>query len=86
MPVIVPQQDWGAALGFDAAALWNAWAPERRHDTVAFGHFMAEEGSDGRRQGDPRAPHPLTLSVGGHDSCPPAEYLDGHSVVPGGSR
>ncbi|NUT27905.1 MAG: alpha/beta fold hydrolase, partial [Streptomyces sp.] len=27
MPVGVLQQDWGAALGFDAAALWRAWAP-----------------------------------------------------------
>ncbi|MFG1964734.1 alpha/beta fold hydrolase [Nonomuraea sp. NPDC049028] len=43
MPVTVLQQDWGAALGFDAAALWRAWAPDLRHETVTCGHFMAEE-------------------------------------------
>lgn len=43
MPVGVLQQDWGAALGFDAAALWRAWAPDLRHTTVTCGHFMAEE-------------------------------------------
>jgi haloacetate dehalogenase len=43
MPVTVLQQDWGAALGFDAAALWRAWAPDLEHRTVSFGHFMAEE-------------------------------------------
>ena len=43
MPVTVLQQDWGAALGFDAAALWQAWAPDLDHRTVAWGHFMAEE-------------------------------------------
>lgn len=43
MPVAVLQQDWGAALGFDAAALWSAWAPDLRHATVTCGHFMAEE-------------------------------------------
>ncbi|MBK3564991.1 alpha/beta fold hydrolase [Streptomyces sp. MBT62] len=43
MPVAVLQQDWGAALGFDAAALWGAWAPDLRHSTVTCGHFMAEE-------------------------------------------
>ncbi|MFJ5305055.1 alpha/beta fold hydrolase [Streptomyces sp. NPDC088350] len=43
MPVAVLQQDWGAALGFDAAARWRAWAPDLRHDTVTCGHFMAEE-------------------------------------------
>jgi pimeloyl-ACP methyl ester carboxylesterase len=43
MPVTVLQRDWGAALGFDAAALWRAWAPDPRHATVACGHFMAEE-------------------------------------------
>jgi haloacetate dehalogenase len=43
MPVTVLQQDWGAALGFDAAALWRAWAPGLRHVTVGHGHFMAEE-------------------------------------------
>ena len=43
MPVAVVQQDWGAALGFDAAALWRRWAPDLHHQTVAYGHFMAEE-------------------------------------------
>jgi pimeloyl-ACP methyl ester carboxylesterase len=43
MPVTVLQQDWGAALDFDAAALWRAWAPGLRHETVTCGHFMAEE-------------------------------------------
>jgi pimeloyl-ACP methyl ester carboxylesterase len=43
MPVTVLQQDWGAALGFDAAALWSAWAPDLTHTTVTHGHFMAEE-------------------------------------------
>ncbi|KJS62005.1 alpha/beta fold hydrolase [Streptomyces rubellomurinus] len=43
MPVAVLQQDWGAALGFDAAALWRAWAPDLVHRTVDCGHFMAEE-------------------------------------------
>ncbi|MEV0273569.1 alpha/beta hydrolase [Hamadaea sp. NPDC050747] len=43
MPVTVLQQDWGAALGFDAAARWRAWAPDLDHRTVAYGHFMAEE-------------------------------------------
>ncbi|WP_116102827.1 alpha/beta fold hydrolase [Amycolatopsis thermalba] len=44
MPVTVLQQDWGAALGFDAEALWRAWAPDLDHRTVTSGHFMAEEG------------------------------------------
>jgi len=43
MPVTVLQQDWGAALGFDAAAIWRAWAPDLVHQTVTSGHFMAEE-------------------------------------------
>ena len=43
MPVVVLQQDWGAALGFEAAALWGAWATDLRHATVTCGHFMAEE-------------------------------------------
>ncbi|MEU0153137.1 alpha/beta fold hydrolase [Micromonospora fulviviridis] len=43
MPVTVLQQDWGAALGFDAAARWRAWAPDLRHVPVSYGHFMAEE-------------------------------------------
>jgi haloacetate dehalogenase len=43
MPVTVLQQDWGAALGFDARALWSAWAPRPAHRTVDCGHFIAEE-------------------------------------------
>jgi hypothetical protein len=43
MPVAVVQQDWGAVLGFDAKALWDAWAPNLDHITTAAGHFMAEE-------------------------------------------
>ncbi|WP_433162825.1 alpha/beta fold hydrolase [Kribbella sp. CA-247076] len=43
MPVSVIQQDWGAALGFDAAALWRAWAKDLDHRTTSAGHFMAEE-------------------------------------------
>lgn len=43
MPVTVLQQDWGAALGYDATALWRAWAPDLHHSTVTCGHFMAEE-------------------------------------------
>jgi pimeloyl-ACP methyl ester carboxylesterase len=43
MPVTVIQQDWGTALGYDAAALWRAWALDLHHATVTCGHFMAEE-------------------------------------------
>jgi len=43
MPVSVLQQDWGAALGYDAVKLWAAWAPDLVHQTTAAGHFMAEE-------------------------------------------
>jgi pimeloyl-ACP methyl ester carboxylesterase len=43
MPVAVVQQDWGAALGYDAVALWSRWAPDLRHQTVTCGHWMAEE-------------------------------------------
>ncbi len=43
MPVTVLQQDWGAALGYDAAAVWRAWAPDLTHVTVTCGHYMAEE-------------------------------------------
>lgn len=43
MPVTVLQQDWGAALGYDAVALWRAWASDLRHSSVTYGHFMAEE-------------------------------------------
>jgi thioesterase domain-containing protein len=43
MPVTVIQQDWGAALGFDALSRWQAWAPDLHHQTTTSGHFMAEE-------------------------------------------
>ncbi|GAA0804816.1 alpha/beta fold hydrolase [Spirilliplanes yamanashiensis] len=43
MPVSVVQQDWGAALGYDAAAVWGAWAADLEHRTSSAGHFMAEE-------------------------------------------
>ncbi|MEV4538108.1 alpha/beta hydrolase [Asanoa sp. NPDC049518] len=43
MPVTVVQQDWGAALGYDAAGLWRAWAPDLVHRTTTAGHFMAEQ-------------------------------------------
>ncbi|MER6669928.1 alpha/beta hydrolase [Amycolatopsis japonica] len=43
MPLTVLQQDWGAVLGYDAAALWRAWATDLDHRTVTSGHFMAEE-------------------------------------------
>jgi haloacetate dehalogenase len=43
MPVTVLQQDWGAALGYEAAALWRTWAADLEHATVSCGHFMAEE-------------------------------------------
>lgn len=43
MPVGVISQDWGAQLGFDAAALWKAWAPDLTYQATQAGHFMAEE-------------------------------------------
>ncbi|MER5200569.1 alpha/beta fold hydrolase [Streptomyces sp. NPDC002755] len=46
MPVSVLQQDWGAALGYEAATLWGAWAADLDHSTVSCGHFMAEEAPD----------------------------------------
>jgi pimeloyl-ACP methyl ester carboxylesterase len=46
MPVTVVQQDWGAALGYDAVAIWGAWAPDLVHRTTSAGHFMAEEAPD----------------------------------------
>ncbi|MBB4663458.1 alpha/beta hydrolase [Conexibacter arvalis] len=42
MPLTVVQQDWGAALGYDARALWSAWADDLHHVTANYGHFMAE--------------------------------------------
>ncbi|MDS0135855.1 MULTISPECIES: alpha/beta hydrolase [unclassified Amycolatopsis] len=46
MPVTVVQQDWGAQLGYDAAAVWKAWAPDLDHRLTNAGHFMAEEAPD----------------------------------------
>ncbi|MFJ8043599.1 alpha/beta fold hydrolase [Kitasatospora sp. NPDC096147] len=46
MPVTVVQQDWGAQLGFDAAGVWRAWAPDLDHRLTRAGHFMAEEAPD----------------------------------------
>ncbi|MGA5886039.1 alpha/beta fold hydrolase [Streptomyces cellulosae] len=43
MPVTVLQQDWGTQLGYDAAAVWRAWAPDLDHRLTEAGHFMAEE-------------------------------------------
>lgn len=43
MPVGVISQDWGAQLGFDAPALWQAWAPDLSYESIKAGHFMAEE-------------------------------------------
>ena len=43
MPVAVVSQDWGAQLGFDAEALWRAWAPDLTYQPIKAGHFMAEE-------------------------------------------
>ncbi|MFD7660799.1 alpha/beta fold hydrolase, partial [Actinosynnema sp. NPDC059797] len=43
MPVTVLQQDWGAALGYDATARWRTWVDDLEHTTVSCGHFMAEE-------------------------------------------
>ncbi|PWC06454.1 alpha/beta fold hydrolase [Mycetocola zhujimingii] len=43
MPVTAIQQDWGTALGYDAAGLWQAWAPDLDHRTLSAGHFMPEE-------------------------------------------
>ncbi|GAA2516583.1 alpha/beta hydrolase [Streptomyces levis] len=46
MPVTVVQQDWGARLGYDAAGVWRAWAPDLDHRLTRAGHFMAEEAPD----------------------------------------
>ncbi|MFI1533142.1 alpha/beta fold hydrolase [Streptomyces anandii] len=54
MPVTVLQQDWGAALGFDARSLWAAWTPDLVHRAVDHGHFMAEEAPE-RIAGELRA-------------------------------
>lgn len=46
MPVTVIQQDWGSQLGYDAATVWRAWAPDLDHRLTQAGHFMAEEAPD----------------------------------------
>lgn len=46
MPVGVISQDWGSRLGFDAAGLWGAWAPDLTYEPIDAGHFMAEERPD----------------------------------------
>ena len=46
MPVAVLQQDWGAALGFDAAGIWGGWAADLVHRTADAGHFLAEQAPD----------------------------------------
>ncbi|GAA2324864.1 alpha/beta hydrolase [Streptomyces kunmingensis] len=46
MPVTVIQQDWGSQLGYDAAQVWRAWAPDLDHRLTRAGHFMAEEAPD----------------------------------------
>jgi pimeloyl-ACP methyl ester carboxylesterase len=46
MPVGVISQDWGSQLGFDASALWRAWAPDFTYQATTSGHFMAEEHPD----------------------------------------
>ncbi len=46
MPVTGLQQDWGAALGYDAERIWRAWAPDLDHRILPLGHFMAEESPD----------------------------------------
>lgn len=43
MPVTAIQQDWGRALGFDAAGRWRTWAADLDHRTTKAGHFVAEE-------------------------------------------
>jgi pimeloyl-ACP methyl ester carboxylesterase len=43
MPVGVISQDWGSQLGFDATAIWGAWAPDLFYEPIDAGHFMAEE-------------------------------------------
>lgn len=47
VPLTVVQQDWGAALGYDARAVWEEWAEDLEHLTVTSGHFMAEQDPTG---------------------------------------
>ena len=54
MPVTVLQQDWGAALGYDARALWRAWAADLDHRTVPLGPLHGRGGAR-RGRGDPPA-------------------------------
>ncbi|WP_454048755.1 alpha/beta fold hydrolase [Cellulomonas sp. Marseille-Q8402] len=42
MPVAVLQQDWGAVLGYDSAAVWRSWSDDLVARTTTGGHFMAE--------------------------------------------
>ncbi|WP_298802282.1 alpha/beta hydrolase [uncultured Pseudokineococcus sp.] len=46
MPVSVVQQDWGAALGYDAAAVWRPWADDLELRLTGAGHFLAETAPD----------------------------------------
>lgn len=46
MPVAVISQDWGSQLGFDASALWRAWAPDVTYEPIDAGHYMAEQRPD----------------------------------------
>lgn len=46
MPVGVISQDWGSQLGFDASALWRAWAPDVTYEPIDAGHYMAEQKPD----------------------------------------
>ncbi len=46
MPVAVISQDWGSQLGFDASALWRAWAPDFTYQATTSGHYMAEANPD----------------------------------------
>ena len=46
MPVGVISQDWGSQLGFDASALWRAWARDVTYQPIDAGHYMAEQKPD----------------------------------------
>ena len=79
MPVTVVQQDWGAALGYDAAGLWRPWATDLIHHTTESGHFMAEE-----------APGPITallrqLIAREPRELPPASLTGGRTRRGGGT-
>ena len=51
MPVTVLQQDWGAALGYDARALWQAWAARARPPHRAVGPLHGRGGARRGRRG-----------------------------------